>query len=172
MSQNNINLSTFLMLFTIVNVAIGKLRFIGQHIFRNQSPDTGIVVTQVFKELGAVRQTSVGRRIDKHFEFHNTGTFDNDSAQHFNECNGRRQGSTSGYQIINDQNTVSLFNLILLDRETRTTAVLGIVVIGSDNIWHLSLFSHHDERLLECQGNGRAQDKSASVQTGVSIDNG
>ena len=46
----------------------------------------------------------------------------------------------------------SLLDPVLLDRQPRPLPVLRVVLLGADRVRHLALLAHHDEGLLQCQG--------------------
>mmetsp|Transcript_34406 Transcript_34406/g.79424 ORF Transcript_34406/g.79424 Transcript_34406/m.79424 type:complete len:213 (+) Transcript_34406:41-679(+) len=152
------------MFFSIIYIIFVQIGFFGKDIFRDESPDGNIGESHALKQFRSIGHALVGG-IDKHFEFHNAGTFHHDSTQMFDERHGRCQGPSRGHQIINDQNPIALLDLVPLDRQTFPVAVFRLVGIGLNGIGHFAFFPHHHEGFLQCQCNGRTQHESSCIQT-------
>mmetsp|Transcript_7527 Transcript_7527/g.20355 ORF Transcript_7527/g.20355 Transcript_7527/m.20355 type:complete len:287 (+) Transcript_7527:1984-2844(+) len=158
-----------LMLFAIINVVLVQLGLVGEDIFGDEPPNWNVLVAKLLEELRSVGQAGFLRRIDEHLQFDNAGTFHDDAAEHLDEGDGGAEGAARGHQIVNDEDALSLGDLVALHGQSGAVAVLGFVVVGRDGVGHLALLAHHDEGLLQRQRDGRSQDEAAGIEAGNDV---
>mmetsp|Transcript_24963 Transcript_24963/g.53181 ORF Transcript_24963/g.53181 Transcript_24963/m.53181 type:complete len:233 (+) Transcript_24963:584-1282(+) len=158
------------MFLTVIHVTLWQCRFAEKNVFRNESPNRNILVTELFEALCSAWQSRILRRIDEQLEFDHTCTFNDSSSTLLYQRDRRGECSTGSNQIINHQHAVSLLDLIFLNRKPRAIAVFCFVFLAFNGVRHFPLLSHHDERLFQSQGDGRTKDKTSCIEAGNRID--
>mmetsp|Transcript_59063 Transcript_59063/g.175613 ORF Transcript_59063/g.175613 Transcript_59063/m.175613 type:complete len:250 (-) Transcript_59063:57-806(-) len=147
-----------------------QFRLDGQNILANQTPNWDMINTQFLEEVCPTGQAGPLRGINEHLELNDARAFHHCPSQHVNKGYGAGESAARRDQIVNDEDAITLGYLVALDSHSLPRSILRLVRLRLNRIGHLPLLSHHNERLLEGQGDGRTEDESARVQPRHGVD--